>query len=146
VTAQTWVALGASLIAATVAVVVPLVTFQTTLRVDRARWLRDERSKLYVDLIVEAVAEYEPYRVAVPKPERMDALFSPPRVRAELGARVSMLASDLVRAAWLRYDEEVSVHQPAESVTDDQRQAVQSALYERFAALEAAVRVEMTDM
>jgi hypothetical protein len=78
VTAQTSVALGAALLAAIVAVTVPLVTFRMTLRSDHVRWARDERAKLYIDLIVEAVAEYEPFRVTEPDPDRLKEIFRRP--------------------------------------------------------------------
>jgi hypothetical protein len=143
VTAQTWVALGASLLAAIVAVTVPLVTFRTTLRSDHTRWVQDERAKLYLDLIVEAVAEYEPFRVVDPSPERTEALLAPARERAQLGARVIMFASDRVRSAWMHYDEEVLAHRPAEELAESQRHELQRKLYDRFTALETAVRDEM---
>lgn len=121
-TAQTWVALGASLLAGIVAVTVPLVTFRMSLRLDQLRWLRDERAKLYSDLIVEAVAEYEPIRVAKSDPVRVKQLLSPPRERAQLGARLVIFASRPVRAAWSKYDEVISAcREPEQSVTQPAR-------------------------
>jgi hypothetical protein len=51
------VALVAAILAAIIAVTVPLVTFRLALRQDAARWLRERRADLYVDLLTEAQAE-----------------------------------------------------------------------------------------
>jgi hypothetical protein len=47
---QLAVALVPSLIASTIAVVVPLVSFRLALRQDHSRWLREQRAQLYVNL------------------------------------------------------------------------------------------------
>ena len=44
-------ALVPALIAAIIAVVVPLVSFRLALRQDHSRWLREQREELYVDLL-----------------------------------------------------------------------------------------------
>ena len=142
-TAQTWVALGAALLAGIVAVTVPLVTFRMSLRLDQLRWLRDERAKLYSDLIVEAVAEYESIRVVKPDPNRLKELSSPPRERAQLGARVVIFASGPVRAAWTKYDEAILAYPDPEKLNDEERAEAQHAIYEHFEALEVVVRQEL---
>ena len=142
-TAQTWVALGASLLAGIVAVTVPLVTFRMSLRLDQLRWLRDERAKLYSDLIVEAVAEYESIRLAKPNPDRVKELLSPPRERAHLGARVMIFASGPVRAAWTKYDEVISTYPEPAKLTDKERAEAHRVIYDHFEAMEAVIRQEL---
>ncbi len=51
------ISLGAALLAAVVAVVVPVWTFRMTLAMDRLKWVRDQRSQLYIDMLTEAYAE-----------------------------------------------------------------------------------------
>jgi hypothetical protein len=51
------VAIGSAIIASIVAVAVPWFTFRLALRQDQQRWLREQRSQLYVDLLTEAYAE-----------------------------------------------------------------------------------------
>ena len=51
------VAIGAAILAAIIAIVVPWMTFRLAPRQDHQRWLREQRSALYVDLLAEAHAE-----------------------------------------------------------------------------------------
>lgn len=55
-TAATAVALVSAGLAATVAVVVPLVAFRLALRQDAIRWLRERRADVYVALLMQATA------------------------------------------------------------------------------------------
>lgn len=57
--AGTWVALIASLLAATVAVVVPWAAFRFAIRQDHVRWVREQRFELYMGMLTEAYAEQE---------------------------------------------------------------------------------------
>lgn len=98
--AATWVP---SAIAAVIAVAVPWLTFRLALRQDRARWLREQRTQPYADLLTEAYAEqqYFEYDVADEETrERMREYFVdfrlPPTDRARLGARSAILASPTV--------------------------------------------------
>ena len=143
-TAQTWVALGAALLAAVVAVTVPLVTFRMTLRLEKLKWLRDQRAKLYAELIANAIAECEPYRKADAAPERIQQLSLPPRERAELGARAMMFASDRVRRAWMRIAAYAEAHPPPKTFTDEEQHHAQQLLHDHFTALLDAVRDEMS--
>jgi hypothetical protein len=49
--AETVIALISTGLAAIIAVVVPWVAFRLALRQDRARWLREQRAQLYVDML-----------------------------------------------------------------------------------------------
>jgi hypothetical protein len=50
-------ALGSALLAAVVAIVVPVWTFKRTLELERMKWVRDQRAQLYIDILAEAYAE-----------------------------------------------------------------------------------------
>ncbi len=98
--AETVVALVAAGLAAIIAVSVPWMTFRLALRQDQARWLREQRAELYVDLLTEAYAESKwlEYDLAEDATrERMRQHFTdlrlPPLERARLGARGTIFAS-----------------------------------------------------
>jgi len=55
--AETVVALISIGFGVIIAVTVPWMTFRLALRQDQARWLREQRAELYVDLLTEAHAE-----------------------------------------------------------------------------------------
>jgi hypothetical protein len=57
--ADTIVALVSAGLATIIAIWVPWVAFRLALRQDQARWLREQRAQLYVDLLTEAHAEKE---------------------------------------------------------------------------------------
>jgi hypothetical protein len=136
--------LGAALLAAVVAVTVPLVTFRMTLRLEKLKWVRDQRAKLYAELIANAIAECEPYRNAQAAPERIHQLTLQPRERAELGARAMMFASDRVRQAWMRIAAYTEAHPPPQTLTDEEQHHAQQLLHDRFTALLDAVRDEIS--
>jgi hypothetical protein len=101
----TAVAIGSAVLAAILAVTVPWMTFRLTRRQDHERWLREQRSALYVDLLTEAYAEMRYVRHATADPEvreRAAEMFAaqdvrlPPVERARLGARASIFASQEV--------------------------------------------------
>ena len=101
--AETVVALIASLLAAIIAVVVPWVTFRFALRQEQARWLREQRAQLYVDMLTEAYAEQQYFQNATADDEtreRMREHFTDLRLapveRARLGARGTIFASRTV--------------------------------------------------
>jgi hypothetical protein len=98
--AGTWVALLASLLAATVAVVVPWAAFRFAMRQDHVRWVREQRADLYVDMLGETYAEMEWLKVETAPPGIQEAarkIFTdmrlPPTERARLGARGTILGS-----------------------------------------------------
>ena len=98
--AGTWVALFAALLATVVAIVVPWATFRFAMRQDQVRWVREQRSELYVDMLAEAYAEQEWVKLeTAPAGIQQSArkIFTDKRLapveRARLGARGSILAS-----------------------------------------------------
>ena len=98
--AGTWVALFAALLATVVAVVVPWATFRFAMRQDQVRWVREQRSELYADMLAEAYAEQEWLKfetAPAETQERARKSFTDMRLaraeRARLGARGSILGS-----------------------------------------------------
>jgi len=98
--ASTKVALLAALLAAVVAVAVPLMTFRFAMRQDHVRWVRDQRAELYVDMLAEAYAEQEWLKLETAPPETQEKArqtFTDTRMgrveRARLGARGAILGS-----------------------------------------------------
>jgi hypothetical protein len=99
------VAIGSAIIAAIIAVAVPWFTFRLALRQDQQRWLREQRSQLYVDLLTEAYAEERYFEYTTTDPEtqqRTEQFFRqtdvrlPPLQRAQLGSRASIFGSPTV--------------------------------------------------
>jgi len=99
------VAIGSAIIAAIIAITVPWFTFRLALRQDQQRWLREQRTELYVDVLTEAYAEehYLQYTTTDPESQqRTEAFFKrtdvrlPPLERARLGSRASLLGSRTV--------------------------------------------------
>ena len=105
--AQTVVALVAASLAAIISVTVPWMTFRLALRQDQIRWLREQRSQLYVDLLTEAYAEqqYLDYDMADDETRsgmRFVDLRLPDVERARLGARATIFASKPVNQLFTR--------------------------------------------
>lgn len=109
--AQTVVALISALLATIIAITVPAVTFRLALRQDAIRWLREQRTQLYVDLLAEAQAEQQYLEFATADEERREAArpqFTatdtrlPPLERARLGARGTIFASQTVNRLFNR--------------------------------------------
>jgi hypothetical protein len=101
--ADTWVAL----IAVVIAVVVPWMTFRLALRQDHVRWIREQRSQLYIDMLTEAHAEYdwlELESAGKEAQERAREWFTDKRLlpleRARLGARGTIFGSQAVNRAF----------------------------------------------
>lgn len=101
--AGTVVALVSTGVAAVIAVVVPGMTFRFALRQDAARWLREQRAQLYVDMLTEAQAEqtWLEYTLADESVrERMAPYFTdtrlPPLERARLAAGGAVYSSRTV--------------------------------------------------
>jgi hypothetical protein len=95
-----WAAIIAATIAAVIAVVVPWVTFRLAMQQDHVRWIREQRSELYVDMLAEVYAEQEWLQLeTAPKSiqERARETFTDTRLpraeRARLGARGSIIGS-----------------------------------------------------
>jgi hypothetical protein len=94
------IALVSALLAAVVAVTVPALAFRFTIRQEQARWLREQRAQLYVDLLTEAYAEQqwlEQELLAEEDRERFNEHFADLRLsqleRARLGARANIIGS-----------------------------------------------------
>jgi hypothetical protein len=103
--ASTAVALTAALLATIVAVFVPWFTFRFAMQQDRVRWIREQRSGLYADMLAEANAEKEWLEFAVAGKETQDRLRElggftdkrlPPVERARLGAKGTIFGSQAV--------------------------------------------------
>jgi len=95
----TWVAL----VAVAVAVTIPWLTFRLAMRQDHVRWIREQRTELYVAMLAEAYAEREWLNLETAMPEtqeRVRPFFTDTRLpqaeRAQLGARGSILGSRTV--------------------------------------------------
>lgn len=106
------IALAAALLAAVVAVAVPVWTFKRTLELERIKWVRDQRAQLYIDMLAEAYAQQQWFLDLMTRreialieagdgdrgPSRADFPPGPdlrlgPTERAKLGARGSVFAS-----------------------------------------------------
>ena len=101
------IALVSSVLAAIIAVVVPLGAFRLALRQDQVRWLRERRTDLYVDMLTEAYAEEQwlEYTMADDETrERMRKWYTDLRLspleRARLGARGTAYGSRAVNQAF----------------------------------------------
>jgi hypothetical protein len=111
--ADTVVALIAAGLAAIIAVVVPWMTFRLALRQDQARWLREQRAQLYVDLLTEAHAEQEYLDYAMADDETRERMRQywtdlrlAPLERARLGARGTIFGSRTVNVLFNRMQSE----------------------------------------
>jgi hypothetical protein len=108
--AATVVALVSTGVAAVIAVVVPGMTFRFALRQDAARWLREQRAQLYIDMLTEAQAEQKWIEHTLADKtvqERMMAPYFtdtrlPPLERARLGARGAVYSSQTVNRLFNR--------------------------------------------
>ena len=105
--AETVVALVSTIVAAIIAIVVPWMTFRFALRQGREQWIREQRSRLYVDMLTEAQAEQEWLEYATADEEIKQAARDsgaytdkrlPPLERARLGARGTIFASRTVNS------------------------------------------------
>ena len=109
-----------ALIAAGIGLASPLIAYWTTARLDRERWIRAERSKVYVDML----AVYGRMARNVSHQEEEYHELSPEKWRL-LQARVEAFASNRVIAlrdpylnAWNRFVEEKAELDAADEVTD----------------------------
>jgi hypothetical protein len=101
--AATAVGMVSTVVAAVIAVTVPFMAFRLALRQDSARWLREQRAQLYVDLLAEAHAEQEYLKWAMADDQTRESARSPfqatdtrlaPAERARLGARGTIFGSN----------------------------------------------------
>ncbi|WP_430497059.1 hypothetical protein ACQRWP_20775 [Micromonospora trifolii] len=144
--AQSWVALMAAVIAATVAVTIPVWTFRNTIKQERQRWIRDQRGVLYIDILTEAQAELR--WVTNEMKIRPDKSFVDMRTsrhdRARLGARISVFSTADIHSVFDAFQERmaelqhVGPEQPADIRIARLREAENT-----FSALEEAIRTEL---
>jgi len=113
--AATVVALVAIVVSAVVSVTVPRMTFRFTLQQDAARWLRKQRTRLYVDLLTEAQAELKWLEYALAGESVREAMAPhfhdlrlPPLERAQLAARTNLYGSKPVNRLFGRLSAEGS--------------------------------------
>ena len=158
------VALGAALLAAVVAVAVPVWTFNRTLELDRIKWLRDQRAQLYIDMLAEAYAEKQWFLDLMTRreitlieerdgdqrrgPSRADFPPSPdlrlsPTERSKLGARGAVFASTEVSVAFNTFNGALGRRSliPPQSEGDAHMAKVQAE--ELFDALSTVTRNEL---
>jgi hypothetical protein len=98
--AQTIISLISVIVSVAVAVTVPLFAYRLALRQEHARWLRDRRAELYIDLLTEAYAEQQWLQMSSADGEARERFSShfpdlrlPPADRARLGTRGTMFGS-----------------------------------------------------
>jgi hypothetical protein len=92
---------AAAVLSAAVAISVPWFAFRYALRQEHSRWLREQRSALYADMLVEALAEQQwcQYVMASESTQAIsdfEDMRLPRLERARLGARGSSLGSKQV--------------------------------------------------
>jgi hypothetical protein len=150
VNAQTAIALVAVVATALVAVIVPYVTFRLTVRQDQARWLREQRAALYVDLLIEAHAEQQWFEFATADDElreRMATYFAdlrlPPEARARLAARGTAFGSRAVNARYNQLEGILARSSLIQPGNEAERSMIRGSLGNAAEALQAAVRLEL---
>lgn len=138
-----------STVAIVVAAVVPRRAFHFALRQEKARWAREQRSQLYVDLVTEAYAEkqslYE--EIMDPKiresfPREREDLRLPPLERAQLGARATMFASKNVNVMFNRMQGIALRAMMPPPSNETERKAIRYEVDKAFDDLQEAIRVE----
>ncbi|MCZ4506954.1 hypothetical protein O3Q52_01760 [Streptomyces sp. ActVer] len=144
--------LAAAILAAVVAIAVPWLAFRYALRQEHARWLREQRSMLYADMLVEALAEQQWCRYVMSSRETQsiapyDDLRLPPLERARLGARGTSIGSREVNQLFNEVGAVVGRLHMAYSLDQIDRDAAQLQLRMQggaaFDRLEAAIRQEL---
>jgi hypothetical protein len=146
----TAVAIGSVVVTAIIALIVPWLAFRWALRQDHDRWLREQRSALYVDMLTEAHAESRYIEHAVARPEVRERAVEffvagdvrlPPPERARLGARGTIFGSQAVNKL---FNELQAVGaQETFSRRDDDGLIARLRIGEVMDKLEAAVRHEL---
>jgi hypothetical protein len=113
--AGTWVALIAALLATVIAVVVPIMTFRFALQQDHVRWMREQRSELYVDLLTEARTRQLWLEIQTAPEAARESLLKdytdtrlPPMENARLAARGTIFGSRAVNKSFIQAGEEWS--------------------------------------
>ncbi|TFI30183.1 hypothetical protein [Streptomyces sp. 4R-3d] len=149
---ESLIALAAAVLAAAVAITVPWFAFRYALHQEHARWAREQRTALYADMLVEALAEREWCQHAMLDEATQaiapfEDLRLPPLERARLGARGASLGSRQVNQAFNEVLAIVGRIHMAHALAHVDRDAAQMQLRveggRSFDLLEAAVRREL---
>lgn len=148
--AETVIALISTGLAAIIAVVVPWMAFRLALSQDRARWLREQRAQLYVDLLTEAHAEQEYFHYAMAADEDRERLRKywtdlrlAPLERARLGARGTIFASRTVNRLFTQVQAQGQAIMLEPRMDEGRRIVVRMRIAEALAKLEDAIRREL---
>lgn len=148
--AQTAIALLSTVVAAAIAVIVPLISFRLTRRLDHTRWLREQRAQFYVDLLTEAYAEQQWLERDMADGEvrgrvrdHFVDLRLPPVERARLGARGTMFGSGTVDVLFNRMQAEMFWSRPKRQPNDGERTVMRLRLGDIYDELNSLVRKEM---
>jgi hypothetical protein len=148
---ETIVALVSAGLAATVAVVVPWVSFHLALRQDHIRWLREQRAKVYVDMLTEAYAEQqwlEHHTLSQELRDRPGSRFNdlrlPPLERAQLGVRASMYGSQQANRLFNLMQAEAFWTMPFGEIDAGQRSVLRVRIGRVLDELSAMIRKEMS--
>jgi hypothetical protein len=150
-TTELALALVPSGIAAIIAVVVPLVSFRLAVHQDHTRWLREQRSQLYVDLLTEAYAEQQWIELDMADEEvrtrvgrHQTDLRLPPLERARLGSRASIYASSTVNRLFNRLPAEAFWSTPwGRQPHEGDRLVIRTRITRVLDELQEAIRNEM---
>ena len=147
---DTVVTLVAACLALVAAVLIPYATFRFALRQDQAQWLRDQRSALYVDLLMEAHAEQQWFEYATSDDDtrdRMSTYFKdlrlPETERARLGARGAVFASGEVNARFNQLEGILAHSSLIRPGDESERSALRLTIGDAAAALQRAIRRDL---
>jgi hypothetical protein len=150
VDAKTAIALVAVLATALVAVIVPYVTFRLSVGHDQARWLREQRAALYVDVLIEVHAEQQWFEYATSDDdtrERMSMYFEDLRLpspeRARLAARGTVFGSRAVNARFNQLEGILARSSLIRPGDEGERSVVRVNIGDAADALQSAIRREL---
>jgi hypothetical protein len=148
--ADTVIALIAVVITLIIAVTTPWFTFRLALRQDQARWLREQRAQLYVDMLTEAYAEQQYIHYVIIDDEtrarfggRFDDVRLPPVERARLGARGNIFGSKAVNRSFSRLTSEASKATLGPQKKEPEQGMVRVQVGAALDELQAAIRSEL---
>lgn len=148
--AETVIALTSTGLAAIIAVVVPWMAFRLALRQDRARWLREQRAQLYVDMLTEAHAEQEYFHYAMAADEDRERMRKhwadlrlAPLERARLGARGTIFASRTVNRLFMQVEAQGRAIMFEPQLDEGRQIVVRMRIADALAELEDAIRREL---
>lgn len=148
----TIVALVSTIVAAVIAIAVPRMTFRFALRQDQARWLREQRAALYVDMLTEANAEQQYLTWAMADDEIRDRMREHfqgtdtrllPADRARLGARGTIFGSQAVNRLFNQLQAEGSMALLKVQPDEGDRIRMRVTVGDLFDKLQAQIRREL---